>query len=187
MWACVSRWRVKNSWLTCTVHTSMKQIHGVLGVHDSGVQPRYKGCEGRRRRPMALRVGRGEQRWVVVDGFHGGGLALENELGIHVGHAKNTVMLRRVSMTTCCSPLASHPRSSRSNILQHVSSMLMMHAAAIGDASIVQCPLNFCWHSSRSVRVAASGHSFPSSPLGFLKEYPSDRMNRRVWRSEKRY
>ena len=30
-----------------------------------------------------------------------------------------------------------------------------------------------------------SGHSFPSSPLGFLNEYPIDRMNRRVWRSEK--
>ena len=35
----------------------------------------------------------------------------------------------------------------------------------------------FCWHSSSSVRVVAAGHSFPSSPLGFLKEYPSDRMN----------
>ena len=28
VWACVSRWRARNSWLTCTVHTSMKQIHG---------------------------------------------------------------------------------------------------------------------------------------------------------------
>ena len=55
-----------------------------IGVHDRGVQP----CEGRRRgrRPMARRVGRGEQRWVVVGGFHGGGLALENELDVHVGH-----------------------------------------------------------------------------------------------------
>ena len=44
-----------------------------------------EGCEGRRR-PMALRVGRGEQRWVVVGGFHGGGLALKNELGVHVRH-----------------------------------------------------------------------------------------------------
>ena len=42
----------------------------------------------------------------------------------------------------------------------------------------------FC---SRSVRVVAAGHSFPSSPLGFLKECPSDRMNFRDWRAEKRY
>ena len=30
MRACDSRWRTRNSWLTCTVHTSTKQIHGVL-------------------------------------------------------------------------------------------------------------------------------------------------------------
>ena len=57
-----------------------------IGVHDSGVQPCEEGCEGRRRRPVALRMGRGEQRWVGVGGFHGGGFALKNELGIHVGH-----------------------------------------------------------------------------------------------------
>ena len=89
--------------------------------------------------------------------------------------ARNTVMLRRVSMTTCCSP---PPRSSRGNILQHVSSMLMMRLRLVMPASFSAHSI-FCWHSSRS--VVASGHSFPNSPLGFLKEYPSDRMNRRVW------
>ena len=50
-------------------------------------------------------------------------------------------MLRRVSMTTCCSPLASHPRSSRGNILQHVSSMLMVRLRSV-IAGIVRCPLD---------------------------------------------
>ena len=96
--------------------------------------------------------------------------------------ARNTMMLRRVSMTTCCSPLASH----RGNILQHVSSMLMMRLRSVMPASFNVHSI-LCWqHSSRSVRVVASGHSFPSSPLGFLKKYPSDRMNRRGRRSEKR-
>ena len=43
----------------------------------------------------------------------------------------------------------------------------------------------FCWQSSRSVRVVASGISFSSSSLGFLKEWSSDRMNFREWRVEK--
>ena len=94
-------------------------------------------------------------------------------------------MLRRVSMTTCCSPPASHPRSSRCNILQHVSLMLTMRLRSVMDASFNVHSI-FCWHSSRSVRVIAAGHSFPSSPLGFLKEHPSDRMYFRDWRVEMR-
>ena len=99
--------------------------------------------------------------------------------------ARNKVMLRRVSMTTCCSPPASHPRSSRGNILQHVSLLLMMRLRSVMDASFNVHSI-FCWHSSPSVRVVASAHSFPSSPMGFLKEYPIDRMNFRDWRVEKR-
>ena len=41
-----------------------------------------------------------------------------------------------------------------------------------------------CRMSTRSVHVLAASHSFPSSPLGFLKEYPSDRMNFWGWRVE---
>ena len=69
---------------------------------------------------------------------------------------------------------------------QHVSSMLMMRLRSVMPASFNVHSI-FCWHGSRSVRVVASGHSFPSWPWGFLKEYPSVRMNRRVWRPEKRY
>ena len=68
------------------VHEADPWGSAAIGVHDSGVQPREEGCERGRRRPVALREGRGEQPWVVVEGFHGGDLALENELGIHVGH-----------------------------------------------------------------------------------------------------
>ena len=50
------------------VHEADPWVFVTIGVHDSGVQPCEEGCEGRRR-PMALRMGRGEQRWVVVGGF----------------------------------------------------------------------------------------------------------------------
>ena len=134
-------------------------------------------------------MGRGQQRWVGVGGFHGGGLALENELGIHVGHEmpggqEHGDVAARVHDDVLFA--FGEPPSFEQR--QHLAARLVNvdDAAAIGDASIAQCPLDLCWHSSRSVRVVASGHSFPSSPLGFLKEYPSDRMNRRDDRSEKR-
>ena len=49
-------------------------------VHDSGVQPRKEGCQGPRR-PVTLRTRGGQQRWVGVGGFHGGGLALKKSFG----------------------------------------------------------------------------------------------------------
>ena len=157
------------------VHEADPWGTAAIGVHDSGVQPREEGCEGRRRRPVAFRVGRGEQRWEGLTGSTAEVLPWKMSWAYTSGTrclvAKNTVMLRRVSMTTCCSPLASHPRSSRGNILQHVSSMLMMRLRSVMPASFNVHSI-FCWHSSRSVRVVASGHSFPSSPLGFLEGVP---------------
>ena len=128
---------------------------------------------------MALRVGRGEQRWVVVEGFHCGGLALKNELVVHVEHEmpggkEHGDVEARVHddvLLASGEPPALEQR-------QHLAARLV---------NVYEVHSIFCWHSSWSVRVVASGHSFPSSPLGFLKEYPSDRMNRRVWRSAKRY
>ena len=145
-----------------------------LGVHDSAVQPREEGCEGRRRRPMALRVGRGEQRWVVVDGFHGGGLALENELGIHVGHAmpggeEHGDVAARVHddvLFASGEPPAFEQR-------QHLAARLVDvdDAAAIGDASIVQCPLDLLLAQFSECPCRCSGHS-PQLALGFLEGVP---------------
>ena len=59
---------------------------GAIGVQNSGVQLCEEGCEGRRRRPVALRMRGGQQRLVEVGGFHGGGLALKNKLVVHVRH-----------------------------------------------------------------------------------------------------
>ena len=61
---------------------------------------------------------------------------------------------------TCCSLPATQPRSSRGHISQHVSWMLI--------------------HSILETLCHCCGHSFPSSPLGSLKEYPSDHMNLRT-------
>ena len=91
-----------------------------------------------------------------------------------------------MSMTTSCSPLANHPRSNRdNNSLQYVSSRLMMRLRSVMQASFNVHSI-FCWHSSRSVRIDALGHSFLGSPLGLLKEYPRHRMNVWDWRMEKR-
>ena len=57
----------------------MKQIHVAL-LPSGFMRPCEEGCEGRRRRPVALRMRGGQQRWVGVGGFHGEGLALQNEL-----------------------------------------------------------------------------------------------------------
>ena len=127
----------------------MKQIHAwcsaAIRVHDSGVQPCEEGCEGGRRRPMALRVRGGQQRWVGVGGFHGGGLALKNEVGIHVGHEMPggeehggvAARLHYDVLFAYGEPPAFEPR-------QHLAARLVDvdDAAAIGDASIVQCPLD---------------------------------------------
>ena len=69
------------------VHETDPWGAAAIGVHDSGVQPCEEGCEGRRRRPMALRMRGGEQRWVRVDGFHGGGLAAAS-----VAHVATTLV-----------------------------------------------------------------------------------------------
>ena len=60
------------------VHEADPWGSGAIGVHNGGVQPCEVGCEGRRRRPVALRM----QRSVVLGGFHGGDLSLKNELGM---------------------------------------------------------------------------------------------------------
>ena len=160
------------------VHEADPWCTVAIGVHDSGVQPCEEGCEGRRRRPMALRVGRGEQRWVVVGGFDGGGLALENELGINEmpGGKEHGDAAARVHDDVLLA--SGEPPAFE-------QSMLMMRLRSVIPTSFNVHSI-FCWHSSRSVRVVASGHSLPSSPLGFLKEYPSDRMNRREVRALKR-
>ena len=48
------------------VHEAYPWGSAAIGVHDSGVQLREEGCEGRRRRPVALRIRGGQVRgwWV---------------------------------------------------------------------------------------------------------------------------
>ena len=161
-----------------------------IGVHDSSVQPCEEGCEGRRRRPMALRVGRGEQRLVVVEGFHCGSLALKNELGIHVGHEmpggeEHGDVPARVH-DDVLSASGEPPAFEQS---QHLAArpVDVDDPAAVRDASIHSDVHSiFCWPNSRTICVVAAAHSFPSSPLGFLRDHPSNRMNFRDWRAEKR-
>ena len=142
------------------VHEADPWCAAAIGVHDSGVQPCEEGCEGRRRRPMALRVGRGEQRWVVVEGFHCGSLALKNELGIHVGHEMpGAARLRRATSF---------------EQKQHLAARLVDvgGAAAIGDARIVQCPLDLLLAQFSECPCRCFGPFLPELALGFLEGVP---------------
>ena len=87
----------------------------------------------------------GEQRWVGVEGFHGGGLALKNELGIHVGHEmpggqEHGDVAARVHDDVLFA--SGEPPSFEQR--QHLAARLVDvdDAAAVGGASIVQCPLD---------------------------------------------
>ena len=143
-----------------------------IGVHDSGVQPCEEGCEGRRRRPMALRVGRDEQRCVVVGVFHGGGLALENELGVHVGHEmpggeEHGDVAARVHddvLFASSEPPAFEQR-------QHLAALLVNFddAAAVGDSRIVQCPLDLVLAQFSACPCRCFGPLLPELALGFLE------------------
>ena len=141
-----------------------------IGVHDNGVQP----CEGRRCRPMALRVGRGEQRWVTVEGFDGGSLALKNELGIHVGHEMPGVeehgdVAARVHddvLFASSEPPAFEQR-------QHLAARLMMRLRSV-------MPASFNVHSIFDLLLAqfskctrrCFGPFLPKLALGFLEGVP---------------
>ena len=157
------------------VHEADPWGTAAIGVHDSGVQPCEEGCEGRRRRPMAFRVGRGEQRWKGVDGFHGGGLALKNELGIHVGHEmpggqEHGDVAARVHddvLFAFGEPPAFEQR-------QHLAARLVDvdDAAAVGDASIVQCPLDLLLAQFSKCPCRCFGPFLPELALGFLEGVP---------------
>ena len=145
-----------------------------IGVHDRGVQPCEEGCEGRRR-PVALRVERGEQRWVVVGEFHGGGLALENELGVHVGHEmpggeEHGDVAARVHDDVLFA--SSEPPTFEQR--QHLAARLVDvdDAAAIGDAGIVQCPLDLLLAQFSECQCRHLGPLLPELALGFLEGVP---------------
>ena len=116
---------------------------------------------------------------------------LENELGVHVGrempggeeHGDVAARVHDDVLFASSEPPTFEQR-------QHLAARLVDvdDAAAIGDAGIVRLSTRFFegGHVDRSARVVASGHSFPSSPLGFLMEYPSDRLHRREVRALKR-
>ena len=55
---------------------------------------------------------------------------------------------------------------------RHLAARLVDDAAAIGDSRTVQCPLDLLLTQFSECPYHATGHSFPSSPSGFLKEYP---------------
>ena len=142
-----------------------------IGVHDSGVQPCEEGSEGRRR-PLALRVGRGEQRWVGVGGFHGGGLAMKNELTIHVGHEmpggeEHGDVAARVHddvLFASGKPPAFEQR-------QHLAARLVDvdDATAAGVASIVQCPLDLLLAQCSECPCRCFGPLLPELVVGFLE------------------
>ena len=120
-------------------------------------------------------MGRGEQRWEGVDGFHGGGLALENELGIHVGHEmpggqEHGDVAARVHddvLFAFGEPPAFEQR-------QHLAARLVDvdDAAAIGDTSIVQCPLDLLLAQFSKSPCRCFGPLLPKLALGFLEGVP---------------
>ena len=154
------------------------QIHGALlpsGCMTVVSQPCEESCEGRRRRPVALRMGRGEQRWVVVGGFHGGDLALENELGTHVGHEmpggeEHGDVAARVHddvLLASGEPSAFEQR-------QHLAARLVDvdDAAAIGASRIVQCPLDLLLAQFPEGPCRCFGPFLAELTLGFLEGAP---------------
>ena len=156
------------------VHDTAPWGSGAIGVHDSGVQPCEEGCEGRRRRPV-LRMRGGQQRWVGVGGFHGGGHALKNELGVHVGHEmpggeEHGDVAARVHddvLFAFGEPPAFEQR-------QHLAARLVDvdDAAAIGDASIVQCPRDLLMAQFSECPCRCFGPLLPELTLGFLEGTP---------------
>ena len=154
------------------VHEADPWGAAAIGVHDSGVQPCEEGCEGRRRRPMALRVGRGEQRWVRVGGFHGGGLALKNELGIHVGHKmpggeEHGDVVARVHDDVLLA--SGEPPAFEEG--QHLAARLV-NVDDVGDANIVQCPLDLLLAQFSERPCRCFGPLLPELALGFLEGVP---------------
>ena len=154
------------------VHEANPWGSAAFGVHDSGVQPCEEGCEGRRRRQMALRVGRGEQRWVGVGGFHGGCLALKTELGIHVGHGmpggeEHGDVAARVHDDALFASGEPHAFEQRQNLAARLVDV--DGAAAIGDASIVQCPLDPLLAQFSECPCRCFGTFLPELALGFLE------------------
>ena len=172
------------------VHETDPWGSGAIGVHDRGVQPWKEGCEGRGRRPVAaLRMRGGQQRWAGIGGLHGGGLALEDELGVHARHAMPggeehgdvAARVRGGVLLASGGPPAFVRGQRLATRLVDVGD-----AAAIGDGRIVQCPLDLLLAQFSGCPCRCCGPILPSSPLGFLKECSSDRMNFRDWRAEKR-
>ena len=157
------------------VHEADPWGSGAIGVHVSGVQPCEEGCEGRRLRPMALRVGRGEQRWVVVGGFHGGSLALKIELGIHVGHEmpggkEHVDVATRVHDDVLLA--SSEPPTFKQR--QHIAARFVNvdDAAAVGDSRIVQRPLDLLLAQFFECPCRCFGPLLPELALGFLEGVP---------------
>ena len=142
-------------------------VHCRHRVHDSGVQPCEEGCEGRRRRPMALRVLRG--------GFHGGGVTLEHELGVHVVHEmpggkEHDDVAARVHddvLLASGEPPACGQR-------QHLAARLVNvdDAAAVGDSRIVQCPLDVLLAQFLECPCRCFGPFLPELNFGLLERVP---------------
>ena len=86
---------------------------------------------------------RGQQRWVGIGGFHGGGLALKNELGAHFKHEmpggeEHSSVAAGVHddvLHASGEPPAFEQR-------QHLAACLVDVGDAIGDCRIVQFPLD---------------------------------------------
>ena len=127
------------------VHEADPRGSDAIGVHDCGVQPCEEGGDGRRRRPMALRVGSSEQGWEGVGGSYGGGLALKKESGVLVrnempGGEDHGDVAARVHDDVLLLASGEPPTFEQR---QHLSARLVDvdDAAAVGVCHIVQCPL----------------------------------------------
>ena len=117
----------------------------------------------------------GEQRWVGVGGFHGGGLDLKNELGVHVkndmpGGEENGDVVARVRddvLIASEEPPAFEKR-------QHLAARLVDvdDAAAIGDCRTVQCPLDLLWAPFLECPCRCCGPLLPELAVGFLGGVP---------------
>ena len=105
-----------------------------------------------------------------VGGFHGGGLALKNELVINVGHEmlggeEHSDVAARVLDDVL---LATRVRA------EHLAARLVDvgDAAAIGDASIVQCPLDLLLAQFSACPCRCFRPFLPELALGFLEGVP---------------
>ena len=124
---------------------------------------------------MALRVGRGEQRWVMVGGFHGGRLALEYELGVNVGHEmpggkEHGDVAARVhddAVFASGEPPAFEQRQHLA--ARHVD---VDDAAAVGDSRVVQCPFDLLLAQFSECPCRCFGPLLSELALGFLEGVP---------------